>query len=78
MYVREQTSMITNDQTTARWSLTGHYNFHYPNLDGEEIVIPAESHLEGLSWAAHLGWQAFKWNRSSGPVVVWLEMSKIK
>ena len=70
--------MITNDQILALRSLTGQYDFHYPDLDSERIVIPAGSHLEQLNWAIQSGWQAFKWNRSSDSGVVWLETSKIK
>jgi len=70
--------MLTTDQVSARQSTIGHYGFHYPDFSVAEVEIPTGTRLEAFSWSPQLGHQAFKWERDSGSIVIWIESEKLK
>jgi hypothetical protein len=65
--------MITNKPMFARPSLVGQYNFHYPNHDGEGIVVPKGSELSELPWTSSDAHRAYLWGGISGARIVWIK-----
>jgi hypothetical protein len=65
--------MITDKPIFARPSTIGQYNFHYPNHEGEGIVVPRGSDLSELPWTSNDGSRAYLWEGISGARVVWIK-----
>ena len=60
--------------TTIYPSITGEYNFHYPNLDNP-IVLTGELEVQLLHWKPQNNKNAFKVINSENPiqyVVIWM------
>ena len=65
--------MIITKPVLARPSIVGQYNFHYPNHEGEGIVIPKGASMVELPWTGGESYRAYLWEGSSGARVVWVK-----
>ena len=65
--------MITSKPIFARPTIVGQYNFHYPNHEGEGIVVPRGADLSELPWLSSDGSRAYLWEGISGARVVWIK-----
>ena len=65
--------MITSKPILARPTIVGQYNFHYPDHDGEGIVVPKGSDLSDLPWTSGDSHRAYLWNGIAGARVVWIK-----
>jgi hypothetical protein len=65
--------MITSKPIFARPTIVGQYNFHYPNHEGEGIVVPKGADLSELPWLSADAHRAYLWEGISGARVVWIK-----
>jgi hypothetical protein len=65
--------MIIDKPVFARPTIVGQYNFHYPNHEGEGIVVPKGSDLSELPWTSSDAHRAYLWEGISGARVVWIK-----
>lgn len=65
--------MITSKCVLARPTIVGQYNFHYPNHEGEGIVVPKGASLTELQWTSSESYKAYLWESTVGGRVVWVK-----
>ncbi len=65
--------MIIDKPIFARPTIVGQYNFHYPNHEGEGIVVPKGADLSELPWLGSDAHRAYLWEGISGARVVWIK-----
>jgi len=65
--------MIIDKPIFARPTIVGQYNFHYPNHEGEGIVVPKGADLSELPWLSSDAHRAYLWEGISGARIVWVK-----